>query len=57
MKRGHSGRRKKVYELVYNRFIWGYIFTGTYMTLLRGLTGRISMIVVRTIEGQVTDIR
>lgn len=57
MKRGRSGRRKKVYEPVYNRFIWGFLFTGTYMALLRGLTGRISMTVVRTIEGQVTDIR
>lgn len=57
MKRGRSGRRKKVYEPIYSRFIWGFLFTGTYMALLRGLTGRISMTVVRTIEGQVTDIR
>ena len=57
MKRGRSGCRKKVYEPVYNRFIWGFLFTGTYMALLRGLTGRISMTVARTIEGQVTDIR
>lgn len=57
MKRGRSGRRKKVYEPIYNRFIWGYLFTGTYMALLRGLTGRVTMTVVRTIEGHVTDIR
>ncbi len=57
MKRGRGGRRKKVYEPIYNRFIWGYLFTGTYMALLRGLTGRVTMTVVRTIEGHVTDIR
>ena len=58
MKRGRSGRKKKVYEPIYNRFsIWGYLFTGTYMALLRGLTGRVTMTVVRTIEGQVKDIR
>ena len=48
---------QKVYEPIYNRFIWGYLFTGTYMALLRGLTGRVTMTVVRTIEGHVTDIR
>ena len=57
MKRGRGGRKKKVYEPIYNRFIWGYLFTGTYMALLRGLTGRVTMTVVRSIEGQVTDIR
>ena len=45
MKKGRGGRKKKVYE------------PGTYMALLRGLTGRISMTVVRAIEGEVTDIR
>lgn len=57
MKKGRSGRNKKVYEPIYNKFIWGYLFTGTYMTLLRGLTGRVTMTVVRTIEGQMMDIR
>lgn len=57
MKKGRGGRKKKVYEPIYNRYIWGYLFTGTYMALLRGLTGRISMTVVRAIEGKVTDIR
>lgn len=57
MKRGSSGKNKKVYEPIYNRFIWGYLFTGTYMALLRGLTGRVFMTVVRTIEGDVKDIR
>lgn len=57
MKRGSSGKNKKVYEPIYNRFIWGYLFTGTYMSLLRGLTGKISMTIVRTIEGKIEDIR
>ena len=48
---------KRGREPIYNRFIWGYLFTGTYMALLRGLTGRVTMTVVRSIEGQVTDIR
>ncbi len=51
-----NGRRKKVYEPIYNRIIWRYLFTGTYMALLKGLTGRVTMIVVRTIEGQVKDV-
>lgn len=27
MKKGRGGRKKKVYEPIYNRYIWGYLFT------------------------------
>lgn len=57
MKKGRNGRNKKVYEPIYNKFIWGYLFTGTYMALTRGLTGKISMTIVHTIEGKIEDIR
>lgn len=48
---------RRMYEPIYNKFIWGYLFTGTYMALLRGLTGRVSMTVIRAVEGKVVNIQ
>ena len=41
LKRTPGGRRKKVYEPIYNKYVYGYIYIGVYRALMAGITGEI----------------
>lgn len=41
LKRTSWGKRKKVYEPIYNKYVYGYIYIGVYRALMAGITGEI----------------
>jgi hypothetical protein len=41
LKRTPGGKKKKVYEPIYNKYVYGYIYIGVYRALMAGITGEI----------------
>ena len=41
LKRTPGGNKKKVYEPIYNKYVYGYIYIGVYRALMAGITGEI----------------
>lgn len=41
LKRTAGGKRKKVHEPIYNKYVYGYIYIGVYRALMAGITGEI----------------
>lgn len=39
MKRTRTGRKKKGQEPIYNKYIYGFLYSGTYRRLSRGISG------------------
>jgi len=39
MKRTRTGKKKKGYQPIYNKYVYGYLYYGTYRRLSRGVSG------------------
>lgn len=47
LSRSRSGKRKKGYHPIYNRYTYGYLFTGIYVRLMAGLSGAVRQTISR----------
>lgn len=45
LSRTATGKRKKGYHPIYNRYVYGFLFIGLYTRLLRGLSGMVRQVI------------
>lgn len=50
LKKGKGGKKKKGYEPIYNKYVYGYLYSGIYKALVNGLSGKITAIVTDSIK-------
>ena len=47
MKKGKGGKKKKNYEPIYNKYVYGYLYGGIYRRLKAALGGYVRREIVR----------
>ena len=50
LKKGRGGRKKKNYEPIYNKYVYGYIMGGLYNQLSRGISGDIRINIQKSLS-------
>jgi len=50
LKKTKSGHKKRVYEPIYNKYIYGYLYAGIYNRIKPALSGEIRRTVVETFK-------
>lgn len=52
MKKGRGGKKKKGYEPIYNKYVYGYLYGGIYRRLKSALGGYVRRTIVNTLKPQ-----
>lgn len=52
MKKGTGGKKKKNYEPIYNKYVYGYLYGGIYRRLKAGLGGYVRRYIVSSLITQ-----
>ena len=50
MKKGTGGKKKKIYEPIYNKYVYGYLYGGLYYRLKSALSGYVRRSVISTLK-------
>lgn len=50
MKKGTGGKKKKNYEPIYNKYLYGYLYGGIYRRLKAGLGGYVRRVITQNLN-------
>ena len=52
MKKGTGGKKKKNYEPIYNKYVYGYLYGGIYRRLKAALGGYVRRVITHNLNEQ-----